>query len=86
MLLDLVASFKRLRAGLSARQPACPLPPDDLCPLTHPDAPLPAWVADDPVVQKYRALLGELPWHQFPERPPLARPKAPVARPSLRLT
>jgi hypothetical protein len=25
-------------------------------------------VAHDPVVQKYRALLGSLPWHQFPER------------------
>jgi hypothetical protein len=36
--------------------------------LAHPDAPLPAWVAEDPVVAKYRALLGALPWDQFPER------------------
>jgi hypothetical protein len=58
--------------------------PDDLCPLVHPDAPLPAWVASDPVVQKYRALLGILPWQQFPERPsdrpwpgPSPDPRAP---------
>ncbi|MGQ9925795.1 MAG: hypothetical protein ACUVS4_02885 [Chloroflexaceae bacterium] len=49
--------------------PLVPPPPDDPCPLVHPAAPLPAWVADDPVVQKYRALLGDLPWAQFPERP-----------------
>jgi hypothetical protein len=44
-------------------------PSDDPCPLIHPTAPLPAWVAADPVVQKYRVLLGDLPWATFPERP-----------------
>ena len=58
----------------SVAPPALPPPPvaavpDDPCPLIHPAAPLPAWVADDPVVQKYRALIGDLPWNQFPERP-----------------
>lgn len=51
----------------------CPPPPmvaDVSDPLRHPDQPLPAWVADDPLVQHYRALLGSLPWDQFPERPP----------------
>ena len=69
MLPDFTASFNRLRAVLQ-RRPAHPpeLPLDDLCPLTHPHAPLPAWVAHDPLVQEYRALLGDLPWHQFPER------------------
>ncbi|RRR67392.1 MAG: hypothetical protein EI684_19055 [Candidatus Viridilinea halotolerans] len=37
--------------------------------MLHPEAPLPDWVARDPVVQKYRALLGSLPWETFPERP-----------------
>jgi hypothetical protein len=56
----------------------------DLAPLVHPTVPLPAWVATDPVVQKYRALLGDLPWHRFPERPtdrpwpgPTPQPRAP---------
>jgi hypothetical protein len=59
-------------------------PPAVPCPLTAPSAPLPAWVASDPVVQKYRALLGDLPWDQFPERPtdrpwpgPTPDPRAP---------
>lgn len=54
------------------------------CPLVQPSAPLPAWVAADPVVQKYRALLGDLPWAQFPERAtdrpwpgPTPEPRAP---------
>ncbi|MBK9709802.1 MAG: hypothetical protein IPO81_00485 [Kouleothrix sp.] len=34
---------------------------------------MPTWVAADPVVQKYRVLLGDLPWAAFPERP-TARP------------
>jgi hypothetical protein len=67
MLLDLVAPFKRLRAALR-RQPVCPPPPDLPCPLTHPAAPLPTWVANDPLVIKYRALIGDLPWQAFPER------------------
>jgi hypothetical protein len=71
MLRDFVAPFNRLRAALRlppTRPPSLPDPPDLLCPLTHPDAPLPAWVAADPVVAKYRALLGDLPWATFPER------------------
>jgi len=68
MLLDFTAPFNRLRAALR-RHPACPPdPPAVPCPLTCPQAPLPAWVADDPVVHKYRALLGDLSWQQFPER------------------
>jgi hypothetical protein len=86
MLLDFTAPFNRLRAALR-RQPACPpVPPDIPCPLAHPDVPLPAWVVEDPVVQKYRALLGELPWAAFPERPtdrpwpgPQPEPRAPFA-------
>jgi hypothetical protein len=68
MLPYFTAPFKGLRAAL----PWCrPLPPpappsDDPCPLIHPLAPLPAWVENDPLVQEYRALLGELPWQQFP--------------------
>jgi len=85
MLLDLVVPFKRLRARLPWRQPTCPPPAPDLaCPLTHPHLPLPAWVADDPLVQEYRALIGALPWADFPERPsdrpwpgPAPDPRAP---------
>jgi hypothetical protein len=84
MLLDVAASFNRLRAALRPA-PACPpVPPDVLCPLCQPAAPLPAWVQSDPLVRKYRALLGELPWADFPERPtdrpwsgPLPDPRAP---------
>jgi hypothetical protein len=68
MLLDLSTSFKRLRATLWC-QPLCsPVAPDPVCPLKQPDLPLPAWVANDPLVQHYRALIGELPWTAFPER------------------
>jgi len=84
MLLDFSASFNRLRAALR-RQPACsPVPSEFVCPLSHPDAPLPAWVADDPLVQDYRALIGALPWADFPERStermwpgPAPEPRAP---------
>lgn len=84
MLLDLSAPFNRLRAALR-RQAVCPPISLDLaCPLTHPDLPLPAWVACDPLVQKYRALLGDLPWAEFPERAtnrpwpgPTPHPRAP---------
>jgi hypothetical protein len=68
MVADLTAPFNWLRATFRPRVQPVP-PPDDPCPLIHPDAPLPVWVAADPVVQKYRALLGDLPWSQFPERP-----------------
>ena len=85
MLLDFLARFNQLRAVLS-RQPAAPPPPDVACPLTQPHAALPDWVARDPLVQKYRALLGDLPWADFPERPtdrpwpgPKPDPRAPFA-------
>lgn len=69
MLLDFAAPFKRLRAALRPQPPCLPvLPSDAPCPLTHPDAPLPLWVELDPLVQKYRALIGSLPWADFPER------------------
>jgi hypothetical protein len=73
MVAHPTAFFNRLVAPL--RQLLAPpagspvVEPDDPCPLIHPDAPLPTWVAQDPVVQKYRALLGALPWADFPERP-----------------
>lgn len=85
MLVDLAVPFKRLRA-LFERRPSTPPAPicDNLCPLTHPSLPLPDWVASDPLVIKYRSLLGDLPWDQFPERPtdrpwpgPKPQPRAP---------
>lgn len=74
MVAHPTAFFNRLLNPLRRliASPACPPvvpPPNDPCPLIHPDAPLPEWVAQDPVVQKYRALIGDLPWAQFPERP-----------------
>src|SRR6266545_7339024 len=85
MLPDLTTPFNRLRTALWCRQPRPPDGPlDDPCPLAHPDAPLPAWVAADPIVQEYRALLGDLLWATFPERPtdrawpgPTPDPRAP---------
>ena len=86
MLLDLLASFNRLCASLQWRQSPCPSAPPlaTPCPLTHPSAPLPDWVASDPLVQHYRTLLGSLPWADFPERPttrawpgPKPDPRAP---------
>lgn len=69
MLPDLSSSFKRLRNLLLRRRSTQPAPlTDNLCPLTHPSLPLPDWVASDPLVIKYRSLLGDLPWDQFPER------------------
>ena len=56
----------------------------DLAQLARPDAVLPPFVADCPLAQKYRTLLGALDWANFPERetqhpwpgfPPL--PRAP---------
>jgi hypothetical protein len=78
-------SINRLR-DVFRRRSVCPppAPPDVACPLTTPTAVLPEWVAADPLVQKYRALLGDLPWSQFPERPaqrpwpgPDPEPRAP---------
>jgi hypothetical protein len=84
MLLDLSTSFKRLRAALRP-QPLCPpVLPVPACPLKQPDLRLPAWVANDPIVEQYRALIGDLPWAEFPERPterawpgPCPDPRAP---------
>src|SRR5687768_1710840 len=69
MLPYLSTPFKRLRAVLWRHLPCPPAPPLHPCPLAHAHAPLPAWVAADPIAQKYRALLGDLPWASFPERP-----------------
>jgi hypothetical protein len=86
MLLDFLAPFNRLRATLRRQPPCPPVLPATPCPLTQPHTLLPAWVASDPVVQKYRALLGDLPWQQFPERAtdrpwpgPQPQPRAPFA-------
>ena len=69
MLLDLSTPFKRLRAILWREAVCPPAPiPQALCPLACLDVALPAWVATDPVVQQYRALIGDLPWAAFPER------------------
>ena len=61
--------FNRLLAPFQRPLVCPPVVVDVPCPLCQPDAALPAWVQADPVVQKYRALLGDLPWRQFPERP-----------------
>jgi hypothetical protein len=85
MLVDLAVPFKRLRA-LFVHRRSTPVAPicDNLCPLTHPSLALPDWVASDPLVLKYRSLLGDLPWDQFPERSterpwpgPKPQPRAP---------
>lgn len=49
--------------------PALPLERPALNVLAAAPARLPPWMAQDPVAQKYLALLGELPWDRFPERP-----------------
>ena len=84
MIPVVTACFNRLRAVWHPPTRAAPQPAEEPCPLAHPDQPLPAWVAADPVVQKCRALVGALPWHQFPERPtdrpwpgPAPDPRAP---------
>lgn len=84
MLLDLLTPFKPLGAVLRRQLRCLPIPPEPACPLKQPDLPLPAWVAQDPIVQHYHALIGSLPWSDFPERPtdrpwpgPLPDPRAP---------
>ncbi len=71
MLPDLHASFNRLCAALRRSPQPPPAPPTSLptCSLALPLTALPTWVAQDPLVCKYHALLGSLPWQQFPERP-----------------
>ena len=86
MIPALASPFHQLHARLSRwRRPKLASdPPDLLFPLAHPELPLPAWVAADPLVRKYQALLGALPWAHFPERPtdrpwpgPDPEPRAP---------
>ena len=88
MIPCFASPFHQLHAVLAhwRRPPLPPSPPDVLRPLAHPELPLPAWVANDPVVRKYQALLGALPWADFPERPderpwpgPRPQPRAPYA-------
>lgn len=86
MLRDFAVPFNWLRATFRLAPLCPPVPPDIVCPLQQPTAPLPAWVEHDPLVQKYRALLGDLPWADFPERPtdrswpgPQPDPRAPFA-------
>jgi len=64
--------------------PPIPLVRPNLSALARPDAVLPQFVQDDPVAQKYRRLLADLAWDQFPERPtnrpwpgPTPAPRAP---------
>ena len=45
MVRDLLASFNWVRALLGCAPDCPPRPPDQRCPLTHPDIPLPDWVA-----------------------------------------
>jgi Transposase DDE domain len=84
MIALLTPTFNRLHATVSRWRAPTPssTPSDDPCPLAHPDQPLPAWVAADPVARKYHTLLGALPWAPFPERP-TARPW-PGPQPALR--
>ncbi len=60
MISVLASPFNLLHASLSRwRKPKLPSdPPDTLFPLAHSELPLPAWVAHDPLVHKYLALLG----------------------------
>jgi len=53
MIAPFAPLFNRVRAVLR-RAPVCSLAPllAEPCPLTHPQAPLPTWVADDPLVRK----------------------------------
>jgi len=82
MVPNLVTSFNRFCTRLRrVGGGVAPAPPDDPAPLAHPDRPLPAWVARDPVVQKYRALFGDLPWAAFPERPPFRPDQRPWSGP-----
>ncbi len=69
MLRDLSTSFKRLRAALRPQSLCPPVLVEPACPLKQPAWPLPPWVASDPVVAHSRALIGDLPWADFPERP-----------------
>lgn len=71
MAAALTYLINRVRQAFPTPVPPVPSVPPPLavaCPLCQPDAPLPSWVAQNPVVQRYQALLGGLPWDQFPER------------------
>lgn len=71
MIPALATPFNRLHAAVHRWLRPAPETglPDDPFPLAHPERLLPPWVATDPLVHKYRALLADLPWHHFPERP-----------------
>jgi hypothetical protein len=87
MIAGFPSPLNILRAAISWRRPLAQIAPlDPPRPLAQPHAPLPAWVAADPVATKYRELLGALPWADFPERPtdraypgPDPDPRAPFA-------
>jgi hypothetical protein len=49
--------------------PPWPLWRPSLTQLAHPDAELPAFVAEDSVARRYLDLLGPLDWDRFPQRP-----------------
>jgi hypothetical protein len=66
--------------------PEVPLERPSLDRLAASDYPLPAFVRNCPVAMEYLSLLGDLPWHAFPERPlnppqpgPRPAPRAPYA-------
>ena len=82
MIPVLTPPFNRIHARLSRWRKPPEQPPDVSFPLAHPDLPLPAWVQDEPLVQKYQALLGSLPWSSFPERPPQRPTGSPWPGPS----
>lgn len=67
MIAPFRPTINRLRT-LLRRETPCPPASDVACPLKQPHEPLPDWVTHDPLVCKYRDLLGSLPWADFPER------------------
>lgn len=87
MILDVVRFVNNLRrrfppptVSAPAVVPPCLPPASSAIPFAN----LPAAIASDPLVQKYQALLGALPWLTFPERPtdhpwpgPDPQPRAP---------
>lgn len=68
---------------VSAPATVVPLTRSALDVLAQADYPLPPFVQECAVAQKYRTLLGTLPWHAFPERNERQRPW-PGPRPQAR--